>query len=290
MVRLILKISCLKPGHKLRVFVLALDGLEFTLVKRWRLANLLQRTHGIYKAPVSPRFRKPHTPSAWTSFITGRPVEEHGIDSWWTWGRLLDKLRLLPPFAWVKGKRKLLTKLGIRPRLYGREDLRCPTLFDLIKPSVSLFVPGFSEPPEIHLMLGEAMERGVGYYVRAIWRVHRWRVAELFKRLEEEQGWRFFMVWFDLADLLGHLYMVKDRLKLMRAYVELDRLARRVGGLVDDGQTVLLIVSDHGMEPRGRTGDHSPYGFWSLNVETDWQPRRITDFYQKILEWASVGA
>jgi len=275
---------------RLRVFVLALDGLEFLLVKRWRLANLLQRAHGIYLAPVSPRYGKPHTPSAWASFITGRPVEEHGIDSWWTWGRLLDRLRFLPPFVWVKGKRKLLARLGIKPRLHRREDLRFPTLFNVIRPSVGLFVPGFSEPPEVHLMLGEAMEKGVGEYVRAIWRVHRWRVAELLRRLEEGGDWRLFMAWFDLADLLGHLFMVKDRLRLLKAYLELDKLARRVRELVDDSRTVLLVVSDHGMRPAGRTGDHSPYGFWSVNLDTDWRPRVITDFYPKIIEWASVGA
>ncbi len=274
----------------MRVFILALDGLEYELVMGWKLHNLMQEHCGKYRAPISPRYGKPHTPSAWVSFITGLPPEEHGIDDWWKWGRLLDWIRLHPPFRWIKNKRVIAAALGIKPKTYTREDLRVETIFDAVKPSIALFVPGYNEPPEPHYELNEALRRGIREYERKIWEIHNWRVSKLTERLNDE--WRLFMVWLDLADLLGHIYIVKNRARLLKAYWELDWLAGwlRAKLLSEDPHTAFLIVSDHGMQVSddGVTGDHSPHGFWSSNVPLPREPKEITDFRDIILELVGV--
>ena len=72
----------------------------------------------------------------------------------------------------------------------------------------------------------------------------------------------------------------------MNCYLELNQLARQIKDRLQK-DTVMLIVSDHGMQASkdGITGTHSKYAFWSLNIKTDWKPKDITDFYPKILEW-----
>lgn len=106
--------------------------------------------------------------------------------------------------------------------------------------------------------------------------------------LRESEEWKLFMAYFDLADLMGHVYIAKRPLRLMHAYLELDALARNLQAIVPD--SLFLIVSDHGMKVSedGVSGTHTDYAFWSLNVETDWSPSDFTDFYPKILEWVKM--
>jgi hypothetical protein len=274
---------------RLKVLILAMDGLEYNLVIKWNLKGLIQRYYGIHAVVKSPRYGKAHTPSSWVSFITGLPPEEHGVDDWWSWGRILDWLRTHPPLVWVKGKRLLLAKLGIklRPRIAGRDMVRAETIFDVIQPSVALNVPGWNEPTEPHVEYEEAARRGVRDLIAKVWEWHERRKRQLFEALADPGRWRLLMAWFDLADLIGHACMVKCRLELRKAYVELDRLARQVAERIPSN-TALLIASDHGMtvSTDGVTGDHSDHGFWSLNVEPPFYPRSILDFKSLIIDLA----
>mgnify|MGYP000064706953 CR=1 FL=1 len=268
----------------MRICILAFDGLEYDLVVRWRMKALMQEYYGKYEAPISPTFKKPHTPSAWASFITGKAIEEHGVDDWWTWGLLLDWLRFRPPLKWIKGKRKLLKKLGIRPKLYKIDDSH-PTIFSVVKPSIPLFIPTLTEPTRFHYELSDAVEKGVDAFVRKIWEIHRYRKKEFLKCLDKD--WKLLMVWFDLADLLGHVFIKKNPIKLFKGYKELNDIANIARSKL--ANTAILIVSDHGMKPQPKgTGDHSSYGFWSLNIEPPFKPEKITDFYKLVIKIADL--
>jgi len=273
----------------MRVFILALDGLDYGLARRWRLLNLLQKRHGAFRIGreyYHPTQRVPYSPTIWATVITGRRPREHGVRDWWVYGGILDKLRYLPVIRWIKGKRKLLARLGIRPHVPSRAELGCETIFDVVKPSIAVNVPPYNDPTEYHAILREAVEKGLDEYLRAIWRVHEMRVRDTLRALEEAGEWKLFMTWLDLADLLGHTCIGRRRLELMKGYMELNRLAGELQRRVP-GDTVFLIISDHGMRlaEDGVSGDHSEYAFWSLNLDTDWEPRDFTDFYPKILEW-----
>jgi hypothetical protein len=113
-------------------------------------------------------------------------------------------------------------------------------------------------------------------------RIHTFRTNEMEKKLC--RPWKLFMAYFDLADLAGHLYFIKKPQKLKHAYYALDNLTFILKRKV---KCVFLIISDHGMKPftDGVTGNHSFYALWSLNFKINWQPRSITDFHMKILEW-----
>jgi hypothetical protein len=270
----------------LRVLILAFDALEYDLVVKWRLKQLMQMRYGKYEAAKSPRYGKPHTPSAWMTIITGVPPEVHGIDDWWTYGRILDWLRTKPPFVWIKNKRRILWKLGLRPRILDKRDIRVKTIFDLTPKSIALFIPGYSEPTIFREKLNDALHSGVKEYIKTIWWIHEVRKREFFKRLDKD--WELFMAWFDIADLLGHTCIVKCRLELFKAYLDLVKIVNRAKKMLDD-EVFILIMSDHGMKPMpDGTGDHSDHGFWSINRDWEWfNPVKATDFYplvKKVLE------
>jgi predicted AlkP superfamily pyrophosphatase or phosphodiesterase len=275
-----------------KVFILALDGLEYDLVKAWKLTNLLQVQYG--KIKISSEYLcgegVPYTPIVWTSFITGKKPDEHKIEDWWTYGRFLDWLRKKPPLIWIKGKRRFLLKFGLKPKVVTKKQWKnnTETVFDAVKPSIPLFIPAYNEPTEPHIRLSEAIGKSIKEYEKTIWQIHQWRVNETFKHLNET--WKLFMVWFELADLLGHVYFVRNRRKLTFAYEQLDKLASQIKKHLPKN-CIFLIVSDHGMRDSGdgMTGNHSDHAFWSLNSETDWEPKDITDFYPKILEWVNNG-
>jgi len=48
----------------MRLLVLAYDVLEYALLERLRLRELVQKRYGRYEAAKSPKYEKPHTPSA----------------------------------------------------------------------------------------------------------------------------------------------------------------------------------------------------------------------------------
>ena len=269
----------------LRVFILALDGLEYNVVSKLRLRNLMQVVCGYINISG---FQNLLTPVIWTSFITGKEPSEHGIFSWWRFSRYkwLDKIahwvRYNMPIVRNMSSTKLkrtLRILGLKPHPPSRKDLKVPTLFDLIKSSIALFVPGYNEEDWIRDFYSEAFERDIGEAEKAVWCVHEYRKRKLFEELERNKCWELFMVWFDLADWIGHLYMGKSKLKIMKAYFELDRLAARVKKVAPEG-TLFIIVSDHGMEHEGH---HSPRAFYSFNIDLGWRPKKITDYFNFIL-------
>jgi len=55
--------------------------------------------------------------------------------------------------------------------------------------------------------------------------------------------------------------------------------------------TIFPVVSDHGMvsSEDGVTGTHSDHAFWSLNINTHWKPKEITDFFHKIIGWLKIN-
>jgi len=266
----------------MRVFSLLLDGLDHRLVEKWNLKELKQARHGVYEALICPKYRQPYTPQVWASFITGKNVE---VDDWWTYGKVLDQIiNALKKIPWIRGKGWILRKLGIKKRVVNKMDLRTKTIFDVVKPSIALFIPAYNEPSGFHYELNEALSKGLKEYEEKIWEIHYRRVKETLKQIRGD--WLLFMAWFDLADLLGHIHIAKRPPKLWKAYLALDILATIIReNLPED--TLLLIVSDHGIEA---TGDHSRYGFYSINRDLEFfKPKKITDFYDLIMHAIKLG-
>ena len=276
-----------------RVCVLGLDGLEYDLVTRWNLVNLMQKQWG--KIPVDPRLYysdtgQPYTPMVWATFITGKMPEEHGIKSWWKQYRLA-KLSRKPPFSCLKRwktLRKLAVKLGVR--VMDRQDLRVPSLFDLVKPSMAIHIPGYNFPIWIWDKIADALSKSVEEYARVTRGIYELEKRELLKAITSESEWKLVMMWTGIADFYGHAYLSRNPTAVEQVYRDLDLFAAEVASKLPE-DSILLIVSDHGMTI-GDDGEpkHSDHAFWSLNIETEWKPRSFTDFFGKILEWTAPTA
>ncbi len=268
----------------MKVFVLALDGLEYELVNRWDLRSLKQKYHGFYL--ISEEYCRhgvPYSPPVWASIITGKAPSEHGISEWWKYSSILNRLRWLPPFKWIRGKRRVLWRLGIKPRIVSSQDLNYPTIFDEIENSVAVNIPCYNEPTELHRRLSLAALRSIKEYEQEIWRIHQERVDKTITLLKTK-NWSLFMTYFDLADLIGHIHYIKHLEKVQQAYMILNDLALKLQRMVKSVKSAFLIISDHGMMPSedGVTGNHSMRAFWSLNINPPFIPRDPVDIYKLI--------
>ena len=169
----------------MKIIILAMDGLEYELVVSWKLRNLMQTKFGEHLSYKSPRFNKVHTPSLWASFITGKSLEEHGIDKWWSWNSFFDWIRKKPPLIWIKNKRKILEKLGVKPKpaLKNKAD-RPETIFDVIKPSIGIDVPTWSLDTEARDWIGKALSISVEEFIKRAWFHHEEKKAKLMEALK----------------------------------------------------------------------------------------------------------
>jgi len=276
-----------KPaGKAMRVCILGYDGLEYTLVDRLKLRSILQREHGRVRVPIAGGIDDPSTPIVWTSFITGQPPSVHGVDMTEFWDSPIDGLR-----SFIRRHRKLhnLAKklklgyrvrdnMGIAPKFPSRKNIKCATLFDIIKPSIALGVPVYNKDLHATYPVGDvfkAIQDPVfrREYEATVRRIFKREVEALFEALEKE--WRLLMIHLHITDLLGHIYWGTEKLSLL--YEEMNLLTERVEARLrpDD---LLLVISDHGMSRLG----HTKYGFYSLNRRLELENPDITDFFRII--------
>jgi len=269
-----------------RVCVLGYDGLEYTLVERLALRNLLQREHGRVKVPIAGGIDDPSTPIVWTSFITGQPPSVHGVDVPQVWDSPVDGFRsFLRRHRNLHGIAKRLKlgyrvreTMGVEPKFPSRKNIKCDTIFDVVQPSVAISVPVYNENLWESYPVGEVFKaiqdpefrREYEARVRAVFERE---VGKLFSALDWE--WRVLMIHIHVTDLLGHIYWGTEKLALL--YEEMDLLTGRVKRRLRP-EDLILIISDHGM---GRYG-HTPYGFYSLNMKLGLVEPSITDFFRII--------
>ena len=270
-----------------RIFILALDGLDYDLVKHYKLQSLLQRVHGYIDVS---NFKHILTPIIWASFITGKTPDDHKIYSWWRFSKYdsLDKLVhwIRYHFPLIKNLssskiKHILSTLGLKVRPTSRLDLKIKTIFDHATRPIALFVPSYNEEPKIRDRYSKAFERGYKEFEKVLWEVHHYRKEKVISKITED--WDLFMAWFDLADWMGHLYMGRSGLKMLKTYLELAKLAKKLSTRMCD-KTLFMIVSDHGIKP---DGEHSNKAFYSFSKDISWKPKRITDYYYFITDLLS---
>jgi predicted AlkP superfamily pyrophosphatase or phosphodiesterase len=269
----------------MKTFILAVDGLEYDLVKKWRLKGLQQKVYG--QIDVS-NFKHLLTPIIWASFITGELPKRHRVTSWWTFS---SNPQVDHMFHWIRYKipimrsisqwklRRLLKLFRLNVRPPGLNDLQrkgLKTIFDYASKPIVIDVPSYNERPSTRERYSKAMDKGIVSYEKEIWRIHYDRVKRIMDKLNIE--WDLFMAWIDLADQMGHLYIGKNKLKMLKTYISLDILAHQIRQNLTSN-TLFLIVSDHGMElSREGYPEHSNRAFYSFNIDLEWRPLSITDY------------
>jgi len=284
----------------MKILILGLDGLEYKLVKRWKLNVFKQKTFGIHDVSY---FKNIFTPIIWASFLIGRNVEKEGFTVQYLHEKPLPPI--LRPLYRLRlkimkrklGVRKILSKLNIIPK----EPMPCNLPLSLLKET----------------FLEEAKEKGYSVYAVEVpgynertnekWRVEhknyifrplqdRINFAEaVFKEVQKRVNlglraigrYDLVFIYLPIPDLLCHIFHpargIKTKIRLYSYHKRLEKIIIPLLNLAYQNNYLTLIISDHGIKID--VNDHSEYGFWSLNIVTKWSPHKITDFKKKILEW-----
>lgn len=270
-----------------RLFILALDGLESKLVKKYKLHRLKQKRYTEVDVSDFPLL----TPTIWASFITGVSPEKHGIHSWWKatenegLDSLLHKVKSKIPHQLrnkisVNLQNKIEKLPGITKRTPSKEDLQrkgLSTIFEYASSPIALFIPAYNEPTVIRNRYRQAIDKGVAAYENTLWKTHRQRVNAIFQNIDS--NWDLFMVWLDIADQIAHTYVYNTpigRIKFMSIYFHLNRLVKRIKEKLENNM-LFMIVSDHGTD-LSPGGHHSDHAFFSVNKEVEWKPESILDY------------
>jgi len=275
--------------------ILAYDGLEVSLVERWNFENLMQKCYGVHYVGFLSRL---YTPIIWSCFLTGRNVEEHGYDiEGLKRKRASDALHpLLRPLYRLRrclparklGLRRLLVRLGLArhsppSRMPG--NLARTTFLEILRRRGlrchAIEVPGYNEERN-EFFRGALDRRDIDgrRLVELALRESERRVKLAMRLLDEDVD--VLMLYLFVPDIIHHLDRgsIHDTLRLHRAYWLCDRWTAQLKEHMGDG--VCLIVSDHGFSRK--TGYHTEYGFWSLNIDPPFKPRTVLDFHKLVLK------
>jgi len=291
----------------LRVIVLGIDGLEYNLVARWRLRPYMQEQYGRHDVRSAVREGDPlYTPLIWAAFLLGEPAYKYGFDY-----RYLEEQKTRAGYNVVlrvlyRVKRSLLGSrdTGLR-RLLARLGLYRVDRVREVAEKVEVLPPHILEKTFVY----EARRRGLqveyntfpglpgdkyageraslfqlfdapfSERVRKLDEVYRESLEDAEALIGRLGGADLVLYYTPLIDLAHHMLYRPGNLKAM---VALRRYYNLMMGIVSrfreaaGGDSLLLIVSDHGYDPS--IHEHSDYGFWSSNLALPRRPERITDF------------
>ena len=280
----------------MRVFILALDGLEYDYVIKWNLKNLMQKTFG--KFEISPNYFTfeggvaiPYSPLVWASFITGVPPESHNVNGFWQYdNKILEIVRKFPLILKIRGKRRILSRTGITPNL---QRVKQKTIFEKVNPSIAIDVVGYNANEKTRKMMFKI--KSIDEFITISNKFFLAKIDYFWTLVDEP--WKLFMYYINHVDHMSHC---TELTKLKYLYQYMDYFAKKIKNHIKNhiGDCIFLIVSDHGFEKtdkyvgvanllKGPPQVHSKHAFYSLNINTKWKPNHVTDFMPRILEWVS---
>jgi len=266
----------------MRVILISFDALEDVLVKRFGCNVLMQKEHGIIDLEPyfqgrrqGPAGREPLTPEVYLAFMTGK-VEKNLYHQ--QQGIINDTIETIFSIS-----RRELDGNGV-----GQ------------KGALAIDVPAYSkqQPSFMTLLTGVALFRRYWKANMPLTEVE----AEYFKYADFKASYaklvnilNFDLVcwYFAFTDKLGHIYTsydfktknrgVNQDNKLQVMYQKAEEIASHIIKEFDDGKTLIIIFSDHGLNLRG---GHSSYGFWSSNKPLGRGNKiKVTDWFELIKKW-----
>jgi len=222
------------------MIILALDALDFNLIRKFECKALLQKEHG--QTDIS-NFNLARTIVLWASFLTGKNMETRiPVKTQWEFGLSIGE-----------------------------------TFLKFFNSHKVIDVPAYSYKQENHAEERKLLKSyfddktTIKEHDVAIWKHHEENKKEFLGCIGK---FDLVMGYFNLADSIGHLsFGITEKMK--DVYHELEKLAKEVKNSDD----FILVISDHGMKAIGRYGDHTKNGFYSINRKLALDLPEITDFY-----------
>ena len=291
----------MKNNTNKRIIVLGIDGLEYSLVKKWQLKNLMQKAY--CKMDLSDYLVKV-TPPIWGSMLTGKIDKEimkvwiraaQYVDlksdvkqKWWA-KTVTIALPYIPPLIKNKIIYRLLEKMGENPfevtSNYVKEK-KIPNIFQFFKKPWNNGIPSYGRldnTPERRKLFEKAVggdkKKLIDYEIKK----YNKDKSQLFSALDNKKYDIIF--WYTpFVDSLGHIYIGKP-LKLMKYYLEINNVVGEVKAR--DNNSNIYVVSDHGMEEVERGwGMHNNYAFFSSN--TGEKINKPVQFFNLIKQYKTI--
>lgn len=271
------------------VLVVAFDGLDYELIKKFGLTNITQNEFGKIDNYTGVNERK--TSELFTSFITGETYKQHRVTDIKVWNKnrakYLDNvfsyfpiIGELPEFR--RNVLESIRRFDFKKRAVNRNDYEIDTLFDKIENSKALNVPGYNPSPfwsrfrfGITLNKYDLEEKPLYKY----WDEHEFdrRKKQLFRPVNTYYD--FVMAHFHRVDMHQHVY--RDEKSLKKLYQETDDFAGEILDYFEDEFDVIIFMSDHGLP---KDNQHNKEAFYSCNTDLfSCSKVHITDFYDVIL-------
>jgi predicted AlkP superfamily phosphohydrolase/phosphomutase len=248
----------MQPHSTTRAFVLGLDGVPWGMLRSWIDDGHLPNFKRLADEGASGSLRSTRpasTPLAWPSIATGVWPDKHGSYD----------------FRRIDG--------DYRRQMNTSEDIKRPSLWEMLSPSVVGNVPisyparaidgamvtgmltpeindRFTHPPELRQKIeNEIPDYTIGLYyeeyhdrkdefVTAVGELVDGRRKLLSLLMDEVEDWRLFFFVFTAPDRLQHL--IWDEETLLQHYRLLDTVLGDVLQYVEEMDSTLYVVSDHG--------------------------------------------
>jgi len=272
----------------LKVFVLALDGLEYNLVAEWGLKGLQQTCFGKLTVPVNEKTGYPSSPEVWATFLAGKHVKAKFKK------RFLDSKSLLieQVLKTLSVLRKVVGKgfgLGRKLREFQRPPLlRFPEqihnfLLNALRERMTAYNFPFINNDGISFDIVHKLQDGspVEEVVDELWGLYGRRKSEIWD-LEFGDDVDLILAFMHFPDILQHIIWEELR-EVHRLYEDLDVFVSALGEKHEE--ELFIVVSDHGFD--FEKGVHSSYGFYSSNRPI--KISRIEDFCRFLIEVVRGG-
>ena len=264
------------------IIILGIDGLEYNLVKEWRLNNIMQKK---YCKLILSDYNVIVTPPIWGSMLTGKidteimKIWEKQINilgggtnpkqKWWIkLGKILPKS--VNYWIWDNVFENILRGDPFENTANYVLDKKIPNIFQLFENPWTNGIPGYGKnvsPPIQKKLTERAIAGEKKPYRKYIMENYENDKSQLFSALDKKEF--DFIFWYTpLLDNLGHMDIGSPLTLMMKHYLEINELVGKIKESYPS--STVYIISDHGMqriESKKRSwGMHTDYGFFSSNT------------------------
>jgi len=271
-----------------RMVILGIDGLDYDLIIKWDLENLMQKEYGRITVPISEKIGVPKSPQVWASFLTGEYSKEMDLIARRRARgekivRILREIRRVLPLSLGLAKKISKPSKQISPSRFPK--LNCKTFLDF--PEVREVNAPFYSFDNKTFDLSFKYSQGdisIDEYVAELEKILLNKQRLVLRELERDRKSKVIFFYIHALDLLQHITFVKGQEFLRKYYEGLDLFLSKINQ-IEKG--IIIVVSDHGFN--FETGSHSMNGFYSSNEIIRPKPSDITDFYKIVEHFCKHG-
>lgn len=267
------------------IYILGLDGLEYSFVERWNCENLRQGEYGKVRVPINEQVGLPLSPEVWASFLTGKHVcadFKKPVTPLSMVFRFLKFMRRHTGLSFGLSKR---IRDNVPMEIHGQYTLGFPTLKDKtfldLTNSEEINVPYYNHDNAVFeinqnfaagsITLKQAVEMLKDLYEKS--KSHILHVTEILQDVD------VVFAYMNYPDALQHYLFTKPS-EIRKHYLDLNSYVSDLKSTVENFR-LFIIVSDHGFS--FETESHSKHGFYSSNVNLGLINPKITDFFDLVV-------